>query len=297
MSRLTVLNLGLGVQSSCLYLLSLDGELPPLDWSIFADPQEERRYTYEHLAWLRSQAGSPIITGTAGKLGDHLLAGTNSTGQRFASVPAFTTNTDHDERGGAPSPACSTGRVQRQCTKEYKVEVVAKVIRRQILGLKPRQRIPKGTTVIQWYGISDDEAGRRKRIIEAHAHEKWSVPRFPLCEMGWTRARCRGYLARRVPHEVRRSACVFCPFQDDGEWWAMKRDDPEAFARAVVVDEGLRRPGAIVNRGLNQKLYLHRTCLPLTQIDFESRARALEGKPKQPDLFGLYDCGQGMCGV
>ena len=37
-----------------------------------------------------SVAGSPILTDTAGKLGDDLIHGINSTGQRFASIPAFT---------------------------------------------------------------------------------------------------------------------------------------------------------------------------------------------------------------
>lgn len=91
MSELHVLSLGAGVQSTALYLMSIEGLLPKLDAAIFADTQEEPGEVYSHLAWLRSLGGPPILTGTAGKLGDDLRNGRNSTGGRFASIPAFTT--------------------------------------------------------------------------------------------------------------------------------------------------------------------------------------------------------------
>lgn len=36
----------------------------------------------------------------------------------------------------------------------------------------------------------------------------------------------------------------------------------------IHIDTGIRIPGAIVNRNLNQKLYLHKACRPIDQIDF-----------------------------
>lgn len=63
--------------------------------AIFADTQEEPQAVYDYLAWLRP-LGQPTIWGRlAGKLGDDLLHGTNSTGQRFTSIPAFTAE-DHN---------------------------------------------------------------------------------------------------------------------------------------------------------------------------------------------------------
>jgi hypothetical protein len=117
------------VQSTALYLKFIRGEMPwKLDAAIFADTQEEPEAVYSHLTWLKSLNGPPILVGTAGKLGDDLIHGTNSSGQRFASIPAFTT----------PDGGKTIGQTKRQCSKEYKTEVIGRVLRRQILGLPPK---------------------------------------------------------------------------------------------------------------------------------------------------------------
>jgi hypothetical protein len=121
-----ILNLGAGVHSTCLYLMSLDGELAGcIDYAIFADTQEEPEPVYAHLEWLRSLGGPPILTDTASRLGDDLIHGQNSTGQRFASIPAFT----------SAEPGRPGGMLRRQYTAEYKINVVERVIRRQVVGL------------------------------------------------------------------------------------------------------------------------------------------------------------------
>ena len=33
------------------------------------------------------------------------------------------------------------------------------------------------------------------------------------------------------------------------------------------MDEALRRPGTVANRNLEQSMYLHRSCLPLVEVD------------------------------
>jgi hypothetical protein len=173
-----VLNLGAGVQSTTLYLMAGEGRLlyqgQPVvfDCAIFADTQEEPtddgHNVYEHLKWLFGR-GPEIIIGTAGKLGDHLMNGTNSTNHRFAPIPAFTLGADGKK-----------GKVRRQCTAEYKIEVIEKVIRRQVLGLRPRQWVPRGTIVHQWIGISVDEAGRMMKARSPSDGESGAVAVFPL---------------------------------------------------------------------------------------------------------------------
>ena len=46
-----------------------------LDYTVFADTQGEPESIYEHLEWLRSLGGPPILTDTAGKLGNDLIHG------------------------------------------------------------------------------------------------------------------------------------------------------------------------------------------------------------------------------
>ena len=45
--------------------------------------------------------------------------------------------------------------------------------------------------------------------------------------------------------------------------------------RLIEIDSGIREPGAIVNRNLEQKLYLHRSCKPIDEIDFTKGRRSL----------------------
>jgi len=279
-----VLSLGAGVQSTALYLKFARGEMSAkLDAAIFADTQEEPAAVYQHMAWLRSLGGPPILTGTAGKLGDDLVHGLNSTGQRFVSIPAFTTGD-----GGE-----TVAKVKRQCSKEYKTEVIGRVLRREVLGLAPG-RSPRGVVVNQYIGISLDEAGRAARMMRVVKVPRYIRRRFPLIEANLTRQDCVTYLADRVPHETPRSACVFCPYHNDYAWHRLKTEAPEDFARAVEVDHSLRGDGSAANRRLNQALYLHRSCQPLEVVQFNPtppKARAT-----QLAMNFSREC-EGVCGV
>ena len=283
MKTYKILNLGAGVQSTAIYLWMTDGIIEPVDYAIFADTQEEPEAVYRHLDWLKRQPGPQILVRTAGKLGDDLLQIENGTRQRFASVPFFT----KDDSG-------HLGMTRRQCTSEYKVAVVEKTIRREIVGLKYRQKWPKKEVeVVQFFGISLDEAGRSSRVRERVLKEAHSTPRFPLLEdkilgrQGWTRWELQAWLEPRVPHKVPRSACVFCPFRGNSEWDNMQKNYPEDFYRAVQIDDGLRVDGAIVNRNMKSRMYVHRSCVPLSKVQFSN--------PDQRNLFN-NEC-EGLCGV
>ena len=146
---------------------------------------------------------------------------------------------------------------------------------------------------MQAFGISLDEKSRASRI-----YERWITgeapfePVFPLLDRRMTRADCIMWLRQNVPHEVPRSACVFCPFKSNREWRHLRDTDPQGWARAVEIDDALRIPGNVVNRGLDQKLYVHRDCIPLRSADLEGvDRRQLLLDPSWDD-----EC-VGMCGV
>jgi hypothetical protein len=283
MNEIHILNLGAGVQSTALYLMDLKGELdsPRFDYAIFADTQEEPDDVYRHLAWLESLGGAPVLKGTSGKLGNDLIA--NTTGQRFAAIPAFTSAIE-----GLPG-----GLTRRQCTKEYKVDVVGKIIRRQLLGLIPRQRIPKDVHVHQYFGLSFDEPKRVARVSAQFDMIPWATAHFPLWDDQISRHGCKEYLLdSAIPHDVPRSACVFCPFKTNAEWRRLRDTDRKGWARAVEVDEGLRAPGAVCNRGLNQRLYVHRSCVPLRSAPIDTP----ESRGEQYQFGFAQEC-EGMCGL
>lgn len=248
-----ILNLGGGVQSTTLYLMALRGAIAPIDCAIFADLGEEPKSVYAHMEWLKSLGGPTIHVVSAGILGNDLMHGVNSTGQRFASIPAFTAQNE-----GEP-----LGKVRRQCTSEYKILPIERFIRRTLLGLEKGQHIK--TKLTQLFGISLDEAGRATRIKVNSPH--WSDPEFPLCDKMMTRADCVKWLeAFGTPHTVPRSACVFCPYKSNHEWLLLRENDPEGWARAVEIDDALRVEGTVCNRNLNEKLYIHKSCRPLKEV-------------------------------
>lgn len=283
-----VLNLGAGVQSTTLYLMFMakqirdeDTGIPvPLDCAIFADTGDEPKAVYEHLKWLQSLNGVPILVRSKGRLSDDLMRAENFTKQRFASIPAYTMLPGDDDKG----------HLRRQCSREYKVDVIERAIRRDVLGLQPRRSIPKSVRLTQHVGISLDEAGRFTRMQK---NRPLGLMRAPLIEKFMTREACLMWLEEfgNVPHIVPRSACVFCPFHDDQEWLNIKAV-PEDWNHAVAVDEALRKPGVIVNRNMDAEIFVHRSCQPLTQIDFAPKAK----DDRQASIPFWREC-LGVCGI
>ena len=281
-----VLNLGAGVQSTTLYLMSMAGEVQLFDVAIFADTGEEPQAVYRHLEWMQSLKGPTILVRDAGsRLGDDLRVGRHPKGQGqalFAAIPAFTII-----EGGEP------GRAKRQCSKEYKTEVIERAIRRDVVGLAPRRRVPKGVTVHQYFGISLDEKSRASRIWERFhvTGESKFLPHFPLIDRMMTRANCLDWLKGKVPHEVPRSACVFCPFHTDAEWQRIKDRGGIDWERAVEIDHTLRTTGAVANRDLRQTMYVHPSCKSIDEVNFRPRVNA-----KELQLGFGVEC-EGVCGV
>ena len=267
-----VLNLGAGVQSTVLYLMGMEGELEqPFDVAIFADPGDEGAAVYRHLEWLESLGGPPIIRSTAGCLGDDLINGTT-----FAVIPAFTAVVEGENAG--------IGR--RQCTRQYKIDVVRKAVREQVIGLKPRQRMPKDVHVHNYFGFSFDEPGRAARMRGRNAAIPWSSVHFPLIEEMMTRGDCLRWLDKfGVPHETPRSACVFCPYHSNRAWRRVKAN-PVDWERACEVDDALRRPEFIEKSNLRGKLYVHKSCRPLREANLEE---------DQKTMFDM-EC-EGGCGL
>ncbi len=138
------------------------------------------------------------------------------------------------------------------------------------------------------------------------AAKRWKYPQFmeffakrPLRKVfifvdnDITRKGCIDFLKPLVPHETPRSACKFCPFHDDSEWDRQKREDPEAWLESVGIDHALRVPGNVVNRNLDQPLFLHRSCVPLDLVKLNP-----EAKPEKAQLSMNFnsEC-LGVCGI
>lgn len=266
-----VISLGAGVQSTTMALMAAHGEITPMpDCAIFADTGAEPQAVYEHLKWLMSPnvLPFPVHVVQQGNLYHDTVAGLNSTRQRFAAVPWFIRNPDGSDGIG-----------RRQCTSEYKLKPLRKKAR-EIAGLRKGQR-SKAPLVTMWIGISTDETYRAK-----NSGERWVANRWPLIEARMNRNDCLRWIERNGYPAPPRSACVFCPFHNDGEWRALRdAEGRTGWRMAVEVDRLIRR-----QPGMKGEQYAHSSRTPLGLVDFSTAEDR-----GQLNMFN-NEC-EGMCGV
>lgn len=254
-----IISLGIGVQSTALYYMSSIGELPRADVAIFADTGAEKTATLEYYIylkrWMRKNNGIPIYIANYRNLLSDISKAQNSSGNRFASIPAFTQ---------------SGGQLRRQCTSEYKIQQVDKKTK-EILGLSKYARFPKCEI---WYGITLDEMHRM-----AIPQQKWKINTYPfigysitwdskqkkLSDERHTRGDLINWYGKTKLPIPEKSACYFCPYQNNKMWRFLKEEYPQDFEIAVSVDEIIRDS---TKRGLRDKIYVHRRLQPLKEIDF-----------------------------
>jgi hypothetical protein len=262
-----VLSLGAGVQSSTMALMAARGEITPMpDCAIFADTRWEPDGVYQWLDWLETQLPFPVYRVSAGSVREAVIAKTNTTGGRFASVPYFTA-------GG--------GMGRRQCTREYKIDPIRQKVR-ELIGLGKGERGPSHVAVSQWIGISTDEIQRMKM-----SQDRYIENRFPLIEARVSRTDCLAWMKRHGYPEPSKSSCIGCPYHSDAQWREIRDTDPAAWADAVEVDRLMRLNGPV--RGMQQAEFMHRSCVPLDQVDLRTAEQAGQ-------ISFLDEC-EGMCGV
>ena len=269
-----VLSLGAGVQSTVMALMAESGELglPKPDIALFADTQWEPPSVYTHLEWLKTQVSFEIRTVTAGNIKHNLSLGIMPDQSKFIGIPVFLDKSD----GG-------DGIMRRQCTTQYKLKPIHRALR-EIHGLKPRQPVPKNVKIEMWVGISVDEIGRAKP-----SQEEWIEKKFPLIELGLSRAQLHKWFQERYPDRtLPKSACIGCPYHSDGVWKDMKETDEESFMDAVQVDIELRSNPNITALVPDAKAYLHRSRKPLALVDFS------DAKGYQDQMAEECD---GLCGI
>jgi len=261
---LNIISLGVGVQSTALYLQSSLGFFPRADYAIFSDTGKEKKQTLvllsELIQWSKKNNGIKIIHATERNLFYDLLKNKIAHGSSFQTIPSFTKNNDG-----------SVGMLKRQCTLHYKIRPVDSVIR-SIHGLKPYARMPF-TRV--WKGISLDEMSRMSIPQEA-----WKISAFPFVgyeipynsnpqNLVWAKKMSRTDLLKWYSENgfdvPVKSSCVFCPYQSNKSWRDLKQNFPSDFADAVLVDEAIRNSTA---KGISNPTFLHKSLTPLSEIDF-----------------------------
>jgi len=267
----TVLSLGAGVQSSTLALLAMKGKVKPMpNFAVFADTGAEPKKVYEWLDWLTVQLPFPVHTvqWREGLTPRELsVVRSKNTGKlyRSAAAPFFLKK----ENGGV-------GMLRRCCTMDYKINPIIRKIRKEA----QIKRGEKEVKVVQWLGISRDEAIRMKPSSVPFIKNEW-----PLIDLDMTREDCKNWMAESNYPEPPRSACIYCPYHSNKEWANLKtsEDWPLIVQFEKDIQEANTRDEVITSVP-----YLHSSCIPIDLVKFEE-------EKGQMNLWG-NEC-EGMCGI
>jgi len=273
--------------------MAAKGEVTPMpDFAVFSDTQAEpgfhtrhlpkgqREGVYGWLDWLEDQLPFPIHVVSKGSLTEDQLRvrriqkegcqiGPVGTPYLRQTIPIFGIKPNGDV--GAS--------MTRKCTDEFKVREILKAVRKY-------SKLPRGHKelhVTQWIGISMDEMSRAK-----YPKDPWTQHRWPLLELKMKRKDCIQWMMDNKFPEPPRSACVYCPFHNDGEWLRLKNNDPVGWKEAVRFDKELRDKYSNVDESMQMEVFLHKDCKPLDEIEF---------KPGRKDDYGFEAECEGMCGM
>lgn len=234
-----ILSCGAGMQSTALALMSCENKIaadnghgtvhplvPIYDAVIFCDLGMEPPWVMAQVHFIRRACES---AGIHFKILDSPLYADfmkNFGERRTISIPWWTIKDDGHK-----------SKMPRNCTIDYKVEVISKYVRWELLGYRKGQRLrPADQKAHEMHmGFSFEE---RRRCRESP--NPMFVNRFPLVDLGWTRAESFAYIKDVWGLETRASACTFCPFHKNYFFQHLKENEPAEYARLVEVDHLLR---------------------------------------------------------
>lgn len=240
-----VMSYGGGIQSVAMIALVLQGRLSPPDRIVIADTGREKSSTWDYL----NETVQPALerVGSQVEIASHDLATVDLySGNGDLLIPVYT----------------ATGKLPTFCSTEWKERVVQRYLRS--LGATDAQC---------WIGYSTDESDRANRISRL----KWYQRRYPLLELGLSRADCRLIIEEHGWPLPLKSACWMCPNQDDDGWQEMKLYSPSDFQKAVDLEKEAQQ--------WDGEIWLHESRQPLADVEFQpgrKRARA-----------GAYQCSFG----
>lgn len=234
-----ILSCGAGMQSSALHLMSCENALakirgePPVwpqvpiyDISIFCDLGFEPPWVKKQVEFLANaghSCGVPLVILDSPLYTDFME---NFGERRTISIPWWTIKEDGHK-----------SKMPRNCTIDYKVELISKYVRWELLGYKKGQRLREEDKKAHemHMGFSAEESRRCKE-----SPNPMFVNKFPLVEMGLTRADNFAYIKDVWGLETKASACSFCPFHKNYFFKFLRENELEQYAQVVGVDELLR---------------------------------------------------------
>ena len=232
-----ILSFGAGMQSTALALMSCENAVckkkkkpyplvPIYDAVIFCDLGLEPPWVKEQMEFTRRSCESagiffhvldtPLYQDFTQNFGE----------RRTISIPWWTLKEDGHK-----------SRMPRNCTLDYKVNEITKYVRWELLGYKKGQWLrPADVKAHEMHmGFSAEESRR----CHENPH-KLFINKFPLVEMGLTRADNYKYILEVWGLDTKASACAFCPFHRNYFFQYIRKNEPKTYQEIVAMDHLLR---------------------------------------------------------
>jgi hypothetical protein len=269
---LSVISYGGGVQSTALIVLAAQGDLGDCRTALFSNVGDDSehpatlRYVREVMTPWAAARGIEVVelvrrkrTGEV----ETLLGRLTKDGSRSLPIPVRMAN-------GAPG--------RRSCTIDFKLKVIAK-------WLKAHGATADTPAEVN-IGISWDEIHRisNKRVAP---HETVS---YPLIDRRLTREDCKAVIARAGLAVPGKSSCFFCPFHRPSVWAAMRRHEPDLFAKSVALESLLNDRRALLGK---DPVWMTRFNRPLDDAIPDDRQMTLADAGSGPG----ETCDEGVCWV
>lgn len=255
-----ILSCGAGMQSTALALMSCANKLildnrsdgfdftyqepvPVYDAIMFCDLELEPSWVYSQVHFIKEAcewAGIPFYVLESSLYSDYIK---NFGNARVVSIPFWSV----DEEG-------KKGKMMRNCTLDYKINIMQKFARQELLGYKKGQRTkPEDMKAHEMHlGFSKEEERRCKE----NPH-KMFVNKFPLCDMELTRADNYAYIKDIWGLETKASACCFCPFHTNYFFDYIKKNNADEYNKTVEFDRMLEEQQP--NTKIRSKLYISKS--------------------------------------
>lgn len=233
--NLKILSCGAGQQSTALALMSCENKIskrnrfplvPIYDAIIFCDLGGEREWVYDQVEFIAEtckRADIPFYVLKGKNLMNDYLE--NYGTARVVTVPFWSI----DENG-------KKGKMTRHCTIDYKIVQMQNFVRWNLLGYRKGERTkPEDIGAHEMHiGFTSEE---RQRIFDSK--HKLFVNKYPMVEMGLTRADNYAYVREYWGLETKGSACLFCPFHTNYFFKECKENCHKDYDMLLSFDEKL----------------------------------------------------------
>ena len=282
-------SIGFGVQSTGMLWLAAKGEIPKADKYVFSDLHREGQAVYDYIHYITpilKSEGIEVERLDAGDIYEEILSW--PTADRISMIPVWFRNAD-----GKPQP------LNRQCTMDFKIEVIAKSIRSH-LGVKRLKR----HSIRVWQGISIDEIDRVKKRTKLFPDDRSSyrVNHYPFIAqyanitypgIKWKSLSREQIVETFLKDGLKvppKSSCFFCPFHTIIYWHFIYTKYPLEWELACKLDDSIRNYNTKYGSLESGPFYLYRGLVPLREIDFD-----IELLKQNKNLLFQSGCETGFC--